>query len=613
MNNCLLIEKGELLFDLEDYFCKSFIDLENKEYFPVNRTPSRKAYFVQAPNIYIDNEMRGYIRYLVVNKKLAPITIYNIINHFTGTLYKFLSERYVEKKSILEFELEIIEKEYRIWLNERGINTSYEDERINSKMEIKKRTYRFLYLTRLEEYYNYIYDLLNVTVYTQKDRWYLDQLGIPYNVNPAVRRKSISFHNIYPVWLKNRAKKIIYNQIPLKSIGYLNQLLKTFRILSTFLEKKKSRLESLKDFSKDDADEFLAYCVDEGFSSYKINEVMSSIRCIFNWGMFLEINEYPFFNPFDDMPNMKRPKRFIEGFSYNEISNINNYIDRLPKQLARITLILESCGMRVSDLLCATIKINEVDALRLIDNKGYLFSYIQPKTNKLNTIPVEDVVASNLMSAIEESRSLFGDDVKYIFAISVDKCLSSAYYLDQMNKLSYECQIKNDDGGILRIKGHSFRRYVATDLINNGATPDIIKFFLGHYSNGAYGNYAKIHSETMHRLMSGIIAQKDYMIRNIGKLDTVVIDEVDKGIAMPLLGGYCAKPMLQEECGDAFKCYTCKMFRADKNYLSFYKNQLTKVEIAMRTAEINGYQRLLEKTTLLKEAIERIIVQLERE
>ena len=235
MNDLLFVDRHkEVMFELEGFFCGPTIDLENKTYFPINNSLSRKAYFTQPPNKYIDNEMRGYIRYLVVEKKLAPITIYNIVNHFTGTLYAFLIESNSSLKSILDFDLGLLMDDYEKWLKKKGINTRYEDTYINSMMEKKKKTYRFLYLPRLKEFFDYINSTYNKMNYMEMDRWYLNQLNLPFNISPSDRRKSVNFYNISPLWLKNRAKKIIYNQVPVKSIGCLNQHLTVFRAFLFF-------------------------------------------------------------------------------------------------------------------------------------------------------------------------------------------------------------------------------------------------------------------------------------------------------------------------------------------------------------------------------------------
>ena len=300
-------------------------------------------------------------------------------------------------------------------------------------------------------------------------------------------------------------------------------------------------------------------------------------------------------------------------FTKHELRQMNAHVSELPVQVGRMLFVLENCGMRMSDLCSSPILVEGQHCIKQLKEDEFLFTYYMPKSHRTNTIPVAPIVAEVINSAIETSQSEHGSDCKYIFARTNKTCISQDTFVRHMNNMSKRNDLKTDDGKPLRIKGHTFRRTVATEYANMGISMDLIRMMLGQRSIGVLKHYVTIHSATMIDAMKNIIDEDDRMIRNMGNVDTAVVEEATTEEMIPLPNGYCRKSVASGPCEHANACYTCRMHRASKEFLPVYEAQLREAEYNIEIAKINGYERFLQINETLAKNLRRIIQELTNE
>ena len=268
----------------------------------------------------------------------------------------------------------------------------------------------------------------------------------------------------------------------------------------------------------------------------------------------------------------------------------------------------------MSDLCSATIKVNNNYCIKKFGKDNNLFTYNQINTHKTNTICIDDLNAEIIEACIKETKKAFGEDAIYIFSKGLEKPYGEESFVAALNKLCKENDIRGDDGQLLRVKGHTFRRTLATDYANMGIDMNIIKSLLGQEKLDVLTHYIKIHSEEMAKFMEPVTQENYDLIDSIGNEQKLTVEEEKyAGSYIPLSCGYCSKDVKSGICEHANACYSCTMFKPIKSLLPLYKKQLLDVENNIFVCNINGYQRLLENSMQLKERLLDIINKLESE
>ena len=184
-----------------------------------------------------------------------------------------------------------------------------------------------------------------------------------------------------------------------------------------------------------------------------------------------------------------------------------------------------------------------------------------------------------------------------------------------MNQLSFNNNIFDDTGNLLRIKSHVFRGTVATQYANLGIDLNVIKMMLGQSSLGVLKHYVTIHDVNMIECMKSITLEDNEYIANIGNIENIDKSKItdDNVIATPLPNGSCTKSLESGKCAHANACYSCRMFKPNRIYLKLYKRQLQESERNIEIAEINGFERLKQINIDLRNDLIKIIKAIEGE
>ena len=602
-------------FDLDPFFMQDKLPLEEmKRFNHIDEENSRKIHcffkFHNYPNPYIENEVRAFIQYLVVDLKYMVSTLVSYNYIFELAFSNFISHFDPDCCSILEYEYEDIIEHYADFMRAEGRHVwkSKMHYVIKSDMEwgdYESNAYHIYYFRKFYRFVQYERLEKDVPEY-ERDTWDIRKLGI--NFKPSVHRNrwTISFEKIEQPWFKIAIKKYIYYRLPIRSIAAVIDDLKGTNLFSTFLKEFHPEVCSFKDFNRELMLDYIKFVRGKGFVPSTSNRRISVMKTFLEIGNMLSYEDFPvkpliYNSDYDDVVH-----RLPKFFSDRELREMNRYIATLPRQIGRMFFVLENCGMRVSDLCATPISVFGRNCLIENEKGDYSFTYYMPKTYKYNTIPVSELVARILLDAIAESREKYGKECVYVFAKSVTSPISTETFTMHMNRMTKIYGVKNDEGKPLRVRGHTFRGTVATKYANCGINLDVIRAMLGQEKIGVLKHYITIHSATMIDYMRPITEEDNNRILQIGESPANQISEPRLDI-LPLPNGGCMKNIESGICAHANSCYGCRMFHATADYLPIYEAQLLEAENNIEIAKLNGYIRLQEVNENIKEQLEKII------
>ncbi|MBL1178656.1 MAG: tyrosine-type recombinase/integrase [Pantanalinema sp. GBBB05] len=453
----------------------------------------------------------------------------------------------------------------------------------------------------------------------KKNIWDCRNLGIDPGVGKYVYK--ISFEGIVQPWLLETAKQFIKFTLSTLSFSSASSRLLALKRLSRFLAKSYPGITP-SEINRSVIIDLLAYLASEKLSPSTRGSTISSIRSFFELSYqneWLAVSRYLIRS--EDFP--KRPKPQPRYIPEDVVQQLNEHLDDLPEPVMRMVLILQECGMRISELLHL-----KADCL-LQDKAGdWFLRYYQFKMKKEITIPV----SREIVRVIQEQRQYLQENLSiefaYLFSANESgshkqrfrprpKLMSRNAFSDYLNKLAEKHNICDSLGKRWHFQPHQFRHTVATRMINNRVPQHIVQRYLGHESPAMTAVYATIHDQTM----KAEIAKFQGKVVNIAgqvvepndlEADDIGLQWFKRNInAQSLPNGSCALPIISQACPHANACLTCTHFRTTIEHLPEHKKQLQQTERLIDRAKANGWTRQLEMNEKVKTSLESIITGLE--
>ena len=617
--NVLTKKDKDFVFELDDFFMRARLDFTNETYFQNKALVGNRKYIVMpvCQNPFMDNEIRGYIQHMVMDKHHAPSYITDYVNAFFKVWARFCNEKHPELDSIADVDYENLYNEYYKWLEDNGRQTIVKRQlpQVTQEMEWLQFDCKSVSLLGISAFYRYIESIRypDNRAEKEKDIWDVRNLGVPFSTLPSRPRYTINYTKIQQRWLRQQIKDYNFYRVQHREMATVLDDMKAFNLFSAFLKAKYKNLTSLSELDRNIVEDYIAFVRGKGYVASTFNRRISAIKTLLTLGNMLDLNGYPKKPLFLNSDFAKIVHKLPIPFTDNELRQMNDHIGDLPIQYGRVFFVLENCGMRMSDLCSTRIYIDGQYCLQQKSQDGYILIYEMPKVHRTNTIPISALVAEVIKSAIEDSQDAYGKDCTYIFAKSATEPIGEEDFVMNMNKLSMRHSITTDHGDLLRVKGHTFRRTKATEYANMGVSLDVIRMMLGQKKIGVLKNYITIHSATMIDALQNITAEDERLIRNIGHEPDNIIKENEETGLLPLSNGYCAKNAASGLCDHAYACYSCRMYRPSKQFLPLYEKQLREACNNIAVAEMNGYERLLQINTELKGQLEKIIASVKGE
>lgn len=619
MNVSSLITQKKSEIKLEGYYKKdiwnikehiSFSNLNRKQLDWYKNNGVGEINFARCENINIKTEIKYYCC-SIIEHKINLITFNSYIKTF-NVFFQFINNVYPLISTILEIEREEFINRYRKYIqdnNEQSLIGT--QKRIGSDMNKKEYLGNSIYVRYIISFYDFIYDYYSDKNVNEidKDKWDVRNLPIKVDIPITRPRYTINFKDIKQEEIRKLSKKFTYERLKTKSFNTCIGDLKGIKLLSKYLQLRQPNIDAINEINRDIIEDFMCYVRTEShLESRTVVSRIGSLKTFFDVCKLMNWDGAPIRTLITTKDYSSKVKVMPRFFDDNELKQINDNMSKLPIQIARMLFVIENVGMRVSDLCI----LNKNCIFK--DTKGeYLINYYQVKTKSYNKVPISLEVAKVIEEAIKHSESEFGRDVEYVFSQTKDKPIATETFSYHLNKLAYDNKILDRKGDILRIESHSFRGTVATKYSNLGLSLNVIRMLLGQKSTGSLKHYVEIHDITVLESMKNIIEYQNELIGNIGNVNDIKpILEENKHL-IPLPNGACGKPISEGKCTHANACYSCRMFKANRNKLELYKYHLNEAKKNIEIAKINGFERILQVNKELEENLTKIISKIEED
>lgn len=238
------------------------------------------------------------------------------------------------------------------------------------------------------------------------------------------------------------------------------------------------------DFSRQDAEEFLATLSDKALSRSSVARLLSGVKGFYNYLIHADKLES---SPFDmvQSPRINRPIPY--ALSYEEILSIFKTID-LSKPLGHrnraILEVLYGCGLRATELTELTLDdiFFHEEVLRVIG-----------KGNEQRLVPICSTSLKYLKLYLEERRTMTIDtkSENIVFLNRRGKKLSRIMIFNIVRDAARSAGISKE------IHPHTFRHSFATHLVEGGADIRAVQQMLGHKSISTTEIYTQVSLSTL--------------------------------------------------------------------------------------------------------------------
>lgn len=495
--------------------------------------------------------------------------------------------------SLLERSLDRWELSWRSYLAERGIlKETLTPPRIDKQQKQRQYYLKSIYLTTFRQIYKLLQKAYDDRTEYEKDIWDLPNLGI--FCNPSQSAYKLNFTRIASPWVKRAAKLFMRYSLSTCSGGECQNRIATLASFSNFLIKHHPSAQPA-DVERPLIVEYLSYLTATGLGAN------TRIRHISQLRTFLEMCPREGWADIpdkrliysEDFPKHTRAQpRFIPE---EVMEQLNQNLESLPPHIARMTVILQECGMRIGELCRMPF-----DCLMRDVHGDCFLRYYQFKLKKEHSIPIDKEVAAVIQEQQQIVRERWGPDFPYLFPNAKGKPMKQKAFSDALNRLAYDKQISTLSGNLWHFQSHQFRHTVGTRMVNHGVPQHVIQRFLGHESPEMTAHYACIHDQTMKEEyakfrknmvdVKGKVVEPERIAADIAEgADPNDVDAqwLKKNIrAQALPNGLCTLPVVKGSCPyGANKCLTCTHFKTDSRYLAQHQEHLERANKLLEWAE----------------------------
>ncbi|KAA6466185.1 MULTISPECIES: tyrosine-type recombinase/integrase [Bacillus cereus group] len=526
----------------------------------------------------------------------------------------FLELEYPNIKSITEVPIEKALMKYRAYLTEQGVKTTVTNYKLDGKQNKIPISGNSYYVTNLKQLMEFYEDFYFDGEEWDKDVWNRRKLSLPQDkVNPTSREYTINFKCFNNNYFKELVKR--YCRLMLNTCGFshVRDIASKLKEFFNCIDKNIRRVNQL---TRKEVEKYLNEINSKGLKPSTISGRISILEVFFNTIKNFDWKDVPskvlIFK--EDYPRVpKAQPRYIDEYV---LEQLNAKLDRLEPYIATMVMILQECGMRISEL--CTLKHGSV----ITDKEGDCFlKYYQWKMKKEHIIPISKEIAKLIFIQEEKISVEFKGQCEYLFPRKDGTPLKQDTFRGKLNELSYKEKIMDKKGEIVRFHAHAFRHTVGTRMINNGVPQHMVQKFLGHESPEMTARYAHIFDETLKKEFEKF---KEKLVTNNGSVldfseEETLVDNTDlqwfkKNInAQALPNGYCRLPVIAGPCPHANACLDCTNFCTSKQFLGEHEAQLEHTKQLLDRAKQNQWKRQIETNERVKKKLEQIISTLKEE
>ncbi|MBD2078321.1 tyrosine-type recombinase/integrase [Leptolyngbya sp. FACHB-17] len=453
-----------------------------------------------------------------------------------------------------------------------------------------------------------------------KDVWDCRRLGLQDGVGRSSYK--LNFTQLSQPWLKDTAK--LFLKVCLSSIEFSSaqEKLYSLRRLSRFLVQAYPDIAP-HEINRTIITEFTIHLASARLAPMTRYKVLCDAKLYFDacyQNEWLDVSRYLVRQ--EDFP--KRPKHKPRYIPEEVMQQLNQHIGDLAEPVMRMVLVLQECGMRISEL----VNLN-FDCLLQDTTGDWFLRYYQFKMKKEITIPISREVVRVIQEQQRYIRAHLDPQFKYLFCSNggvrrpgfkpVPRVMARKTLPAYLNSLAEQHNICDQNGKRWHFQTHQFRHTVGTRMINNGVPQHIVQRYLGHESPEMTATYAFIHDQTMKAEIAKFQGRVVNIAGQVMEPNDIEADDDElqwfkRNIsAQALPNGSCALPTISQGCPHANACLSCTHFRTTVEHLGEHKKQLRQTEKIIEKATANGWVRQAEMNETVKTNLKNIIAGLEGE
>lgn len=464
------------------------------------------------------------------------------------------------------------------------------------------------------------------TKFFSSDMWTAEELGL--KICPGNSENKLYFHQIEQIWLKELSKKYIFYRSANLEFSSICGNLKALKNFGLFLSKSFPEFININQINEKVITDYYIYLKQQKYkpSHRKINLIYLKV--------FLDVGNM---QDWFDIPHeflgdwigvahrdIKVTPRFIPD---DVLQQLNHHLEALPEPVQRMVLVIQECGLRVSELVGLNLNCLQQDS-----TGGWFIKFIRWKMKKEDIIPISPELAGVIKAQQDYIHNSLGEEYKYLFCTTnryfknqelVDflpqlKLMPSQIFNQYLNWLAKKFEIRDSCQITWHFQSHQFRHTVGTKMINNNVPHHIIQRFLGHTSPSMTSVYAYIMDST---LKKEIQVYHSKVVNICGQVIESSFPELDNNTELQwmkkqvlgevLAHGYCILPA-HLDCSKGNACLQCGDFRTTREFLDKHKEHRERTHEALEVATINNWKRQVQVHEEVMSNLNKIINELEK-
>lgn len=479
-----------------------------------NLTPDQRKHSLYAPKHAFDlsrlppTDIRNDFAAFIYDRaeKISYLSLRSEQTNFHN-FADFITDTFPEIEHLTDLPLKDIERRLRVYLLMNEERLSYEKYRSELGKTYRADNPMFYYLRAA---YNYFLPKEDEGFSLENDIWKLESLPFPVRDSPIKERKQINFSKIRQEDIKKEIKDAALYHLKRRSVSYVSVEIMAVNFLSEFLQKSFPEIISLKDFSRELLEEYLSYLYLESKRKKDYRTELSALKSIFI--VVGKLYSYDNLKGIFLKSDFSKHKRTIyKSYSDAELQRLHAGYKLLDKQTARLLLIHELLGLRISDTM--TLKKENV----FFGEKPHV-KICQPKTGNTYEKTINEELCSLLKASIEETTSIYGD-CDYIFVSDKDptKPLTYASLSYRFRTMVQTLDLLDDNGKPFTVGTHLLRHTYGKHLCDLFADDATIAALLGHKSISSVAYYRQMSPKTLAESTKPVIDARNEKIKKFKK------------------------------------------------------------------------------------------------
>ena len=418
-----------------------------------------------------------------------------------------MSEEYPYLTSLTDVPLDVLQGSLKRWLLKKGLALSYKTSHPDRKKETYGDNPILHFLTNA---YQYFEGNDGTSFSKDHDIWQLNSLPFPVNVSPVNGPKSLNFSKIAQSSLKEQIKEAVYYRLKRASSATVSAELYAIRKLCEFLHTSHEDFTDFTQFNRALLEEYLSYLYLEAGRKKNYTSELSHLKtALETLGKLYECEHLKALFLPTDFSKKKLP--VFTFYSDAELSRLHEAYRFLDKQTARILLLHELLGLRISDTL--TLKVTDI----VMEPKPHL-KILQQKTGNYLKKSINNDILLLLNASIKETYETYGEQ-EYIFVCDKDPKsplpYKTVYY--RLQVLINTHDLKDDHGNPLTAGTHIFRRTYGKKLCDLNLDDVTISSVIGHHGTGSVADYRRMSSKVLAANTKTVIDKRNDKIHKYRK------------------------------------------------------------------------------------------------